>query len=47
MSTLAESEAGVDTLPAPPQMSRVFTLDSDFGIYRLERARRVPLIAPF
>ena len=27
--------------------SRVFTLDSDFGIYRLERARRVPLIAPF
>lgn len=26
--------------------SRVFTLDSDFGIYRLERARRVPLIAP-
>ena len=27
--------------------SRVFTLDSDFGIYRLERARKVPLIAPF
>ncbi len=27
--------------------SRVFTLDSDFGIYRLERARRVPVIAPF
>ena len=27
--------------------SRVFTLDSDFEIYRLERARRVPLIAPF
>ena len=27
--------------------SRVFTLDSDFGIYRLERARTVPVIAPF
>ena len=27
--------------------SRVFTLDSDFKIYRLERTRRVPLIAPF
>ena len=26
--------------------SRVFTLDSDFGIYRLERARTVPVIAP-
>ena len=27
--------------------SRVFTLDSDFEIYRLDRARRVPVIAPF
>ena len=27
--------------------SRVFTLDSDFAIYRLERARSVPVIAPF
>ena len=27
--------------------SRIFTLDSDFSIYRLERSRRVPLIAPF
>jgi len=27
--------------------SRVFTLDSDFDIYRLERARSVPVIAPF
>lgn len=27
--------------------SRVFTVDSDFSIYRLERSRRVPVIAPF
>ena len=27
--------------------NRVFTLDSDFGFYRLERARTVPVIAPF
>ena len=27
--------------------TRVFTLDSDFRIYRLERARTVPVIAPF
>ena len=27
--------------------SRILTLDSDFGIYRLERARTVPMIAPF
>ena len=27
--------------------SRVFTLDSDFDICRLDRARRVPVIAPF
>ncbi len=27
--------------------SRVFTLDSDFAIYRLERARTVSMIAPF
>ena len=27
--------------------SRVFTVDSDFEIYRLERARTVPVIAPF
>jgi predicted nucleic acid-binding protein len=27
--------------------SRVFTVDSDFGIYRLDRSRRVPLIVPF
>ncbi len=26
--------------------SRIFTLDSDFRIYRLERARMVPVIAP-
>jgi predicted nucleic acid-binding protein len=33
---LAEKHAG----------SRVFTLDSDFKIYRLGRTDRVPLIAP-
>ena len=27
--------------------SRVFTLDSDFEIYRLDRARSVPVIAPY
>ena len=27
--------------------SRVFTVDSDFDIYRLDRVRRVPMIAPF
>jgi predicted nucleic acid-binding protein len=27
--------------------SRVFTLDSDFSIYRLDRSRAVPVIAPF
>ena len=27
--------------------SRIFTVDSDFEIYRLERARTVPVIAPF
>lgn len=27
--------------------SRVFTVDSDFQIYRIERHRPVPLIAPF
>ena len=27
--------------------SSVFTLESDFEIYRLDRARRVPVIAPF
>ena len=27
--------------------SRILTLDSDFGIYSLERARTVPVIAPF
>ncbi len=34
---LAETHAG----------SRVLTLDSDFGVYRLDRSRRVPLVAPF
>ena len=27
--------------------SRVFTVDSDFQIYRLERNRPIPLISPF
>jgi uncharacterized protein len=27
--------------------SRVFTVDSDFGVYRLRGRRAVPLIAPF
>jgi len=31
----------------PTLAGRVFTLDSDFGMYRLDRARTVPLIAPF
>ncbi len=29
------------------ERSRVFTLDSDFQIYRLDRTRQVPIIAPF
>ena len=29
------------------EKSRVFTLDSDFQIYRLDRTRPVPVIAPF
>jgi predicted nucleic acid-binding protein len=27
--------------------SPVLTLDSDFSIYRLDRARTVPIVAPF
>jgi predicted nucleic acid-binding protein len=27
--------------------SKVFTMDSDFDVYRLDRSRRVPLISPF